>query len=157
MAYMFLLLCENPGIQERLSADHDLIPAALEEMMRYVTPVRSMARTVMADVEINGCPMRRGDRLHMNHVAGNHDPEVFENPEEIIIDRRPNRHLGFGMGPHMCLGIHMARAEMRVAFEETLSRMKSLRLADPDLVKEEPGATWSIASLPIEFDRVEAV
>jgi cytochrome P450 len=82
---------------------------------------------------------------------------VFENPEEIIIDRRPNRHLGFGMGPHMCLGIHMARAEMRVAFEETLSRMKSLRLADPDLVKEEPGATWSIASLPIEFDRVEAV
>ena len=155
MSYMFLLLSERQDLQEALRADPEKIPAALEEMLRYVTPVRSLSRTVMTDMEVGGCPMRRGDRLHLNWAAANHDPEVFQNPDEIDIERRPNRHMGFGLGAHLCLGIHMARTEMRVAFEETLRRMNNIQLADPEKIKEESGTTWSVSSLPITFDRIE--
>jgi cytochrome P450 len=156
MSYMFLLLAERPELQDRLRAQPQLIPSALEEMLRYVTPVRSLTRTVMTDIELAGQPLRRGDRVHLNWVAANHDPEVFDSPEEIDIERRPNRHMGFGLGAHLCLGIHMARTEMKVAFEETLARLANIRLADPDKVVEESGTTWSISSLPIQFDRIDA-
>lgn len=156
MSYMFLMLAERPEIADRLRNDPSLIPSALEEMLRYVTPVRTLSRTVMADVEIAGQDLRRGDRLHLNWVGANHDPDVFENADQLDIERKPNRHMGFGLGNHLCLGIHMARTEMRVAFEETLKRMTNIRLADPAKVVEVPGTTWGISDLPIVFDRIEA-
>jgi cytochrome P450 len=152
MGYTFLILAERPDLQERLRAEPELIPGALEEFLRYATPVRGLSRTVMADVELGGQEFRRGDRLHINWPAANHDSSVFPNPEEIDIERRPNRHFGFGLGPHICLGIHMAREEMRVAFEETLRRMHNIRIPDLDQVVEEPGTTWGITRLPITFD-----
>jgi cytochrome P450 len=154
MSYMFLLLAEQPELADRLQADPSLIPAALEELLRYSTPVRGLARTVVADVELSGRKLQRGDRLHLNWLAANHDPEVFDAPGEIRIDRKPNRHMGFGLGPHLCMGIHMARAEMKVAFEETLRRMTNIRLQDVDRVVETTGPTWGLTQLPITFDRV---
>lgn len=154
MGYTFLILAERPDLQDRLRREPELIPSAIEEMLRYVTPVRGLSRTVMEDVEIGGQQFRRGDRLHVNWPGANRDPEVFEAPEVIDIERKPNRHFGFGLGAHLCLGIHMAREELKVAFEETLRRMTNIRVSDPAKVVEEPGTTWGISSLPITFDAV---
>jgi len=151
MGYTFLILAERPDLQQRLREEPDRIPAAIEEFLRYATPVRGLSRTVMAETELGGTALRRGDRIHMNWIAANHDPAVFTDPAEIDIERRPNRHLGFGLGSHLCLGIHMAREEMRVAFEEVLARLHDIRIPDPDAVVEEPGTTWGITSLPVTF------
>jgi cytochrome P450 len=151
MGYMFLILAERADLQDQLRAEPERIPAALEEFLRYATPVRGLSRTVMAETELAGKTLRRGDRILMNWVGANHDPAAFSDPDEIDIDRRPNRHFGFGLGAHLCLGIHMAREELRVAFEETLSRMHDIRVADPAGIVEEPGTTWGITNLPVTF------
>lgn len=153
MSYMFLMLAEQPELAQRLRDDPSLIPAALEEMLRYSTPVRGLARTVVADVELSGQKLRRGDRLHLNWLAANHDPEVFDQPEVINIERKPNRHMGYGLGPHLCMGLHMARAEMKVAFEEILARVDNIRPEDVDAIVESTGPTWGLTHLPITFDK----
>lgn len=154
MGYTFLFLAEHPDVVDRLQREPELIPSAIEEILRYTSPVRGLSRTVMTETEIGGRTLHRGDRLNLNWPAANWDPEVFEEPDKCIIDRRPNRHMSFGHGSHLCLGIHMARVELKVAFEEALRRMTNIRLVDPSQVVEAPGTTWGIMSLPITFDKV---
>jgi len=123
-------LATNPHDRDRLVAEPDLMPNAVEEFLRAYSPV-TMAREVIADVEINGCPMHAGDKVLLNFPSGNRDPEKFERPDEVLIDREKNRHFAFGIGIHRCLGSNVARMEMRVALEAWLERFPTFELA-PD-------------------------
>ena len=151
LAYMLLLIAERPDLQQTLRQHPEVIPRAVEEFMRFVTPTRSHTRTVKADVTVEGQLLKAGDRVHLNWVGANHDPAVFERPDEIQIERQPNRHMSFGFGSHTCVGIHMARAEMKVALEEVLDAMDDIRVSDPDQIVEHPGSTWGIGNLPVVF------
>ncbi len=123
------LLIENPGERQKLIDDPSLIPVAVEEMVRLVSPVQSFARTATQDTELRGKKIRKGDIVLMLYPSANLDPDEFEDPEVFKIDRDP-RHLGFGVGNHFCLGANLARMEMRVAFEELLRRLPDMEYAD---------------------------
>ena len=116
--------------RDRLVAEPELIPTAVEEFLRAYSPV-TMARVATQDNEIGGCPVHAGDRVLLNFPSGNRDPEKFERPDEVIIDREQNRHFAFGIGIHRCLGSNVARMEMRVAIESWLERFPRFELA-PD-------------------------
>ena len=122
------LLIENPGERQKLIDDPALIPGAVEEMIRLVSPVQSFGRTATQDTELRGEKIRKGDTVLMLYPAANRDPAEFEDPDSFRIDRDP-RHLGFGHGNHFCLGANLARMEMRVAFEELLRRLPDMEYA----------------------------
>jgi len=123
------LLIENPGERQKLIDDPSLIPVAVEEMVRLVSPVQSFARTATQDTELRGKKIRKGDIVLMLYPSANLDSDEFEDPDAFKIDRDP-RHLGFGVGNHFCLGANLARMEMRVAFEELLRRLPDMEYAD---------------------------
>lgn len=125
----FEALCDHPDQLERLLREPELLPSAIEEMLRWVTPVMQFRRTATEDVEVGGQAVRRGDKLVMYYGAANRDPAVFDEPERFDITRKKNPHLAFGTGTHFCAGSHMARLEMRVAFEELLRRYPRARVA----------------------------
>lgn len=114
--------------RDRLVSEPDLLPAAVEEFLRAYSPV-TMAREVIADTEVSGCPMHAGDKVLLNFPAGNRDPAKFERADEVLIDRQKNRHFAFGIGIHRCLGSNVARMEMRVAVEEWLARFPGFVLS----------------------------
>jgi cytochrome P450 len=122
-------LATHPDDRDRLVAEPDLMDTAVEEFLRAYAPV-TMAREVVADVEVGGCPMHAGDKVLLNFPAGNRDPEQFERPDEVLIDRERNRHFAFGIGIHRCLGSNVARMEMRVALSLWLERFPAFALAD---------------------------
>lgn len=127
----FQALCEHPDQKERLIAEPEWLPTAIDEMLRWVTPVMQFRRTATRDVELSGKKIRAGDKLVMYYGAANRDPEVFESPEVFDIARKPNPHLAFGTGTHFCVGSHMARAQMRLTFEAWLQRFPAARLDGP--------------------------
>jgi cytochrome P450 len=122
-------LCEHPGQFERLRRDPALLPQAIEEILRWVSPVMQFRRTALCDTKIGDQEIRKGEKVVMYYGAANRDPEVFENPEVFDITRKPNPHLAFGIGTHFCMGSHIARLEMRVTLEEFLRRFPNVRLA----------------------------
>lgn len=129
-------LATHPDDQQRLRDEPALLPSAIEEFLRVYSPV-TMARYVTEDTDFRGCPMKEGDKVLMAFPAGNRDPELFENADEVRIDRQKNRHFAFGSGIHRCLGSNLARMEMRVAIETFLEKVPSFELADTDTV------TWT--------------
>ena len=140
----------HPDDRHRLSADHSLFPTATEEMLRYYSPV-TMARVAQEDVEYGDVVIREGDKVLMNFPAANHDPEVFENPEDIQIDRQRNRHIAFGSGIHRCAGSNLARLEMDVALRTWFERIPEFELADPDAVTWAGGQVRGPRQLPMRF------
>jgi cholest-4-en-3-one 26-monooxygenase len=121
-----------PEQWERLRADRTLLPSAVEEMLRFVTPVMNFRRTAMCDTELSGTSIRQGDKVVFYHASGNRDEEIFENPDVFDIGRDPNPHIAFGGGgPHFCLGANLARMEIRVMFEHLLDRLPDIRQAGP--------------------------
>ena len=138
IAGMFLHLGEHPDERGALAADPTLIPAAVDEMLRYFTPGPGVARTVTASVELGGVTLRPGDRILLALSSANNDPAVFEDPDEVRLDR-PNsaKHLAFGTGLHRCLGAFLAPAEMRLLLEEVLRRMPDYEI-DRDRVVHYP-------------------
>lgn len=136
--------------RQRLSADHDLFPTAIEEMLRYYSPV-TMARVAIEDVEYGDVTFAEGDKILMNFPAANHDPEVFEAPEEIRIDRERNRHIAFGSGIHRCAGSNLARLEMDVALRVWFERLPEFELADPAGVTWAGGQVRGPRNLPMRF------
>jgi cytochrome P450 len=136
--------------RHRVAEDPEVIPMAIEELLRYysfVTP----GRKVVADTEIAGCPIRAGSMVYLPLVSANRDPREFEDADQVIIDRSDNRHIAFGAGPHRCLGSHLARQELRVAFEMWHARVPEYRLrADAELV--EHGGQVGLDSLPLVWD-----
>lgn len=125
-------LLENPDQLERLRAEPGLIPSAVEEMIRWVTPIQNMARTATRDVELRGQTLRAGDKLLLLYPSGNRDEDVFADPFRFDVGRSPNEHIAFGYGSHFCLGASLARMEARVFLEEWLRRMPALERLDSD-------------------------
>jgi cytochrome P450 len=122
-------LCEHPEQFERLRRDPSLLPQAIEEILRWVSPVMQFRRTAMCDTKIGEREIRTGAKVVMYYGAANRDPRVFEDPEVFDITRKPNPHLAFGVGTHFCMGSHIARLEMRVTLEEFLRRFPNVNLA----------------------------
>ena len=123
------LLIENPGERQKLLERPELLPSAVEEMVRLVSPVHSFARTVTRDTTLRDKQLVAGQRVLMLYPSANRDEDVYEDPEAFRIERNA-LHLGFGLGPHFCLGANLARMEMRVAFEEVLRRFPDMEYAD---------------------------
>ena len=130
-----LALLENPDQLERLRANPDLLPSAIDEMIRWSTPVKHFMRTATADYELRGKTIKKGDSLFLFYPSGNRDEEVFDDPNQFKIDRTPNKHLAFGYGAHVCLGQHLAKMEIKALYDELLPRLDSIELAgDPSRV-----------------------
>jgi cytochrome P450 len=133
-------LAHHPADLARMVAEPELLPTAIEELLRAYAPV-TMARIVSQDAEIGGCPVKQGDSVLLPFPAANRDPDVFENADTVIIDREVNRHVAFGLGIHRCLGSNLARLELRVAVEVFINRFPKFELADPSAV------TWSLGQV----------
>ena len=125
-------LLRHPDQWQRLAAEPDARPAAVEEMLRWVTPIKNMVRTATRDVELHGQTIHEGDELMLLYPSANRDEDVFDDPFRFDIARTPNDHLAFGFGTHFCLGASLARLEIAVMLDELLARTPNLRLADPD-------------------------
>lgn len=124
-----LQLIRNPGELAKLKADMSLLPSAVEEMIRWVTPVKHFMRTATEDCELGGKAIKAGDGLALFYWSGNRDEGVFDDPFAFRVDRKPNPHIAFGHGVHLCLGLHLARMEIRALFAELLPRLESIELA----------------------------
>jgi cytochrome P450 family 142 subfamily A polypeptide 1 len=122
-------LLAQPELWERLQADRSLLPTAIEEMLRWASPIRNMARTVTRDVTIRGRHLKAGQKLLLLYPSANRDEEVFPDPFDFDLARTPNNHLAFGIGAHFCLGSSMARLELESIFTALLDRFPDLRLA----------------------------
>jgi len=124
-------LLEHPRAAAELRADPALLPVAVDEMLRWWTPVMTFRRTAAADCELGGQAIRAGEKVVVSFTSANRDEAVFADPGRFDIRRHPNPHLVFGHGPHFCLGAHLARAQMRALFGEVLTRTSSLSYAGP--------------------------
>ena len=126
-----LALLENPGEWARLGRDPDLLDGAVEEAIRWTTPVIQFARTATRDYTLRGKTIKAGQSVCLFYASGNRDEEVFADPFVFRIDRDPNPHIGFGMGEHVCLGAHLARLELRHAFGQLRERLRECELSGP--------------------------
>jgi cytochrome P450 len=142
-------LAQHPEVQQELREAGTIPNLALEELVRWVTPIQALGRTVTRDTEIAGCPLRKGERVLLHWGAGNRDESVFADPDEVDLERKPNKHLGFGMGPHRCVGVHLGKLMLRVTLEEFLQRVGPFELADPDDVLWVGGEARGIRRLPL--------
>jgi cytochrome P450 len=131
MGNALVALLTHPETMAKVVADRSLLPAVIEETLRWETSVTQVSRVAAADTEIGGCPVEAGAPLSVITGSANHDESRFDAPEEWRIDRPPQHHLAFGTGQHQCLGMHLARLELRVGLGEILTRLPNLHL-DPD-------------------------
>jgi cytochrome P450 len=147
-----LALIEQPEIQEQLRRQPSLIPTLLEEVLRMDPPVMSLFRVCTRDVEVGGHQFKSGDAVLMHFGGANRDPDAFDEPAELQMERAWNRHLTFGAGAHRCVGSHLARLNLRVIFEEILSRMDDIRITSGDAPRRTaPSMEWGLEYLPISF------
>lgn len=149
-----LALIEHPGEWARLKAEPELLDTAIEEMLRWVSPVKHFARTATADCELAGTPIMAGQSVALFYPSANRDASVFDAPGTFDAARKPNRHLAFGSGGHMCLGLFLARLEMRVLFRELLKRVAAVELAGP-VHRIHANLVGGIKSLPIRYRMVD--
>lgn len=152
MSFAFHHLATHPGERDRLAADPDLLPRAVEELIRYAGSIHGLHRTVTKDVELSGHTFHAGDTVVVNFAAANRDDSVFPDADRCMLDRRENRHLGFGAGVHRCLGSNLARLEFQIGVERVLSRLPDFRLATgarPDFHGN--SITRGFRSVPVEF------
>jgi cytochrome P450 len=124
-------LLEHPDQLARLQSDPSLMPLAVEEMIRWTTPVKEFMRTAQRDYEIRGVRIGAGESVLLSYVSGNRDDDVFVDPFRFDVGRDPNKHIAFGYGVHFCLGAALARLEINSFFTELLSRLKSAELIGP--------------------------
>src|SRR5581483_8902317 len=122
-------LIDNPDQMALLRDRPDLMPTAVEEMIRWTTPVKEFMRTATADTTVRGVPIAAGESVYLAYVSGNRDEEVFDQPFQFDITRDPNKHLAFGYGVHFCLGAALARMEMASLFSELIPRLDSIEMA----------------------------
>jgi len=144
------LLLDRPELQARLRGDLELLPHAIEEMLRYEPPVIYFRRTATRDTELGGRRIAEGDKVVVFFPAANRDPRAFEEPDRFDVDRWPNHHLAFGIGPHFCLGAPLARIESKHVFREVLTRLTGIERAAP-MVRARPSFTRGVRSLEIRF------
>jgi hypothetical protein len=141
---------ENPDQFALLQRRPDLVASAVEEVVRWATPVNYMRRTAARDVELRGRKIRAGDHLVLCYASANRDEEIFEEPFRFRIDRDPNHHLGFGYGEHFCLGAHLARRSQRALFSELARRLEWVELAgEPQWIQS--SFVVGLKHLPIRY------
>jgi len=148
LGYIFQYLAANPDKRDAIAADPSLIPSAVEELLRTF-PVANSNRTVMKDEDFHGCPVRKGDRVVISTISANRDPKLMPDGGRVILDRFPNRHAVFSVGPHHCLGAHIARLEIRITLEEWHRRIPKYRIAPGFEPHHHVGSTISMTSLPL--------
>lgn len=147
-----IYLDRNLAARDRLRSDPGLLPDAVEEFLRYEAPQLGLARTATRDCEIGGRTIRKGERLFLVWASGNRDEAVFPEPDEVVFDRSPNRHMTFGLGAHRCLGSNVARTQMRFALEAVLERLPDYRVEHDKVVRAETiGTVYGYFSVPISF------
>jgi|TARA_Y100000310_G_scaffold312339_1_gene359547 cytochrome P450 len=145
-----LALSQFPEQRQKLLDDPSLIPSAVNEIMRWVTPVVYMRRTALADTSLRGKPIKQGDKLAMWYMAGNRDEEVFSNPFTFDVSRDEARHLSFGYGQHLCIGWRLAEIQLTVVLTELLQRFPDLA-ATGEVVRMRSNFLNSIKRLPVTF------
>ena len=124
----------------------------VEELLRYVSPIKNMARTVTRDLEMRGQQLHEGDQVMLFYPSANRDESVFADPDRLDVTRDPNPHLAFGFGPHFCLGASLARLELKVMFTEVLRRLPDLELATTDPLPFRPSNFISgPEAMPVRF------
>jgi cytochrome P450 len=143
-------LAERPELFERVRANPTLIPKLVDEAVRWASPLLNFMRTAAEDYEIRGQTVRKGDWIMLSYLSANRDEDVFDNPYEFSLERRENVQLGFGHGPHLCLGRHVALLEMKVLFEELFRRVTSLEMAGSP-IRQRHASLSGINVLPIRF------
>lgn len=142
-----ILALSETGGWSRLESNLD---SAIEEMFRFVTPVAAMRRTAAVDLEIKGTPIKKGEKVVLWFSAANRDPAVFKDPHRFVLDRTPNEHLTFGWGVHVCLGMHLARAEVQTFFREVVKRKVRFEVTgNPQRVRHNVFRGWS--SVPVRL------
>jgi len=146
----FVYLARHPDHRHQLVEQPDILPSAIEELLRWETPVPGVARVAMQDTEVGGCPISKGERVSPLLGAANTDPAEFPDPELVDFHRNPNRHRAFGGGPHRCLGSHLARMELRVALREFHRRIPDYEIM-PGTQLAYTAALRSVESLPLVF------
>ncbi|MGA1437464.1 MAG: cytochrome P450 [Ilumatobacteraceae bacterium] len=151
-----LHLATHPEDRRRLVEEPELIPTAIEEFLRAYSPV-TMARVAKHDTMLGDREVKAGERVILTFPAANRDPAMFENPEEVIIDREHNRHIAFGSGIHRCAGSNLARMEMQVAIEEFLKMIPEFEIADADAVTWAGGQVRGPRNIPVTFPRRQPV
>ncbi|KRQ12870.1 cytochrome [Bradyrhizobium pachyrhizi] len=144
-------LARDPAEFAKVKANPDLIPGLVDESIRWMTPVKHFMRSATADTELGGRKIAKGDWLMLCYASGNRDEEVFEDPDRFRSDRKPNRHVAFGYGAHLCLGQYLAKLEMRILFEELLPHLKSLSL-DGEVKMTQAYFVNGPKKLPIRFE-----
>ncbi len=146
-----LKLFENPDERAKLCANPALMPTAVEEMLRTVSPVMHFRRTATQDTEVHGQKIREGEKVVLWYISANRDEDVFADPERFDVARTPNDHLGFGIGQHFCLGANLARLEIRIMFEELSRRLlPTIELAGP-VRRLRSHFINGIKSMPVRF------
>jgi cytochrome P450 len=147
-----LALLDRPEQLAALRADPTLVPGAIEEILRYENPLHYFRRTATADTELRGTRIARGDKVVMIYTSANRDEDVFADPQQFDIRRSPNPHLSFGIAEHFCLGVHLARLEGRVFFEELLATFPTIeRTGEPLRVRS--NLNNGLKSLPVKLGR----
>ncbi len=147
------LLIRNPEVRDRLVANPELIPDAVEEFLRVVSPVHAFARTATRDTVLRGQRIDEGQKVLMLYPSGNRDEDIFDCPDEVRIDRKPS-HLAFGIGHHFCLGANLARMELRVALRQLLRRLPDMRFADAGPIVEPHALVRSCTRMDVRFTKV---
>ena len=152
LAQSFVYLGTNPDKWDEMFSDPDLLAPAIEELLRWSAPAVPTRTVTDESIVVGDLTLPKGERVHFPLAAANRDPEYYENPDEIQFDRSPKPHLAFGMGPHRCLGVHLARLELRIAFTELRRRIPTFTL---DTVAGEPaehlGLSWGIDHVHLQF------
>jgi cholest-4-en-3-one 26-monooxygenase len=142
--------CEYPEQWERLRADPELLPDAVEEILRWVTPISYFSRTATEDCELHGQQIHAGDKVALYWASANRDEEVFEDPFEFRVDRAPVQQLVFGFGPHLCMGAHVARAELQAMFGLLIDRMEWFEQSGP-VERLNSSVNGAVKHLPIRY------
>jgi len=145
-----LAFFEHPGQWQRLLEDPALIPAAAEEIVRWVSPINHQRRTATCDAELGGQTIAEGDKVVMFFTSANRDEQVFAYPDQFDVGRNPNPHLGFGHGPHFCLGRHLAALELRILLQAIVERMDDITL-DGEIFRLRSHFINGIKHMPVRF------
>lgn len=143
-------LAENPELFQRVKNNPELIPGFVEESIRWASPVQTFVRSATEDYTLRGQDIKKGDLVYLSYVSANRDEEIFEDPFTFDPERKPNRHIAFSYGPHICIGQHLARLEMRILWEELLPRLESVEMAAPGKFTESEFVCGP-KSVPIKF------
>ncbi|TQF75122.1 cytochrome P450 [Rhodococcus spelaei] len=145
-------LIRHPEQRDKLVADRSLIPQALEEMLRWSSPVKNMCRTVTRDTEFHGAELCAGEKVMLLFEAANFDESVFENAQDFDVARNPNPHIAFGFGSHFCLGNQLARIEGKLMFERLLERIPNMELASGDPLPRRPANfVTGLEAMPVRW------